>query len=129
MAKKRGMPVYETVDDYIHHQSPEAQPLLEQLRKLISAAVAGIQEVPNSKVPTFILVPDVKPEQQIMIAAYKKYVSFYPYQATIDEFADQLKEFELGKGTVKFPFDEPLPAKLIKQMVKYRKRELMRNTD
>ncbi len=129
MAKKGGMPVYETVDDYIDDQSSEAQPLLEQLRKLISAAVAGVQEVPNSKVPTFKLVPGAKPEQQIMIAAYNKYVSFYPYQATIDQFAEQLKEYELGKGTVKFAFDEPLPAKLIKQMVEFRKQELLGESD
>lgn len=124
MGKKGGMPIYKTVDDYIDSQKEEAQVLLRELRALIKEAVPEAVEKPNNKVPSFTLVPGAKPEQQLMIVAYANYVSFYPYQATIRHFADELKSFDLGKGTVKFPYHKPLPADLIKRMVKFRKEEI-----
>lgn len=69
-------------------------------------------------------MPATKPEQQLMIVAYAKYVSFYPFQATVDHFAEELKSYELGKGTVRFLFNEPLPKDLIKRMVSFRKEEI-----
>lgn len=125
MGKKGPMPSFRTVDDYIESQSKEAQLILNELRSLIKEAVPETVEIQNYKVPSFTLVPGTKPEQQIMIVAYAKYVSFYPYQATIDHFAAELKNFDPGKGTVKFPFDKPLPEELIKQMVIFRKEELL----
>lgn len=119
------MPNFKTVDDYIASQSNEAQIILRELRSLIKEAVPETVEIPNYKVPSFTLIPGTKPEQQIMIVAYAKYVSFYPFQATIDPFTDELKNFELGKGTVKFSFNKPLPKELIKRMVKFRKEEIL----
>ncbi len=125
MGKKGAMPSFKTVDDYIMSQSEEAQLILWELRNLIKEAVPEVVEIPNYKVPSFTLVKGTKPKQQIMIVAYAKYVSFYPYQAAIQHFAKALKDFELGKGTVKFPFNTPLPKALIKQMVVFRKEELL----
>ena len=92
---------------------------------MIKEAVPESVEIPNYKVPSFTLIPGTKPEQQLMIVAYAKYVSFYPYQTTVEHFADELKNFELGKGTVKFQFNKPLPKELIKRMVVFRKEELL----
>ena len=126
MAKKEAMPNFKTVDDYIASQSQEAQIILRELRSIIKEAVPETIEIPNYKVPSFTLIPGLKPEQQLMIVAYSKYVSFYPFQATIDKFKDELKNFELGKGTVKFPFDKPLPKDLIIEMVRFRKDEILK---
>lgn len=125
MGKKGAMPNFKTVDDYIDSQTEEAKVILHELRSLIKEAVPETVEIPNYKIPSFILIPGTKPEQQLMIVAYAKYVSFYPYQATIEHFADELKNFELGKGTVKFQFNKPLPKELIKRMVVFRKEELL----
>ena len=119
------MPAFKTVDDYIDSQSEKAQLILHELRSLIKEAVPETVEIQNYKVPSFTLIPGTKPEQQMMIVAYAKYVSFYPFEATIDHFADELKNFDLGKGTVKFTFDKPLPQELIKRMVVFRKEELL----
>jgi len=126
MAKKEAMPNFKTVDDYIISQSQEAQIILRELRSIIKEAVPETIEIPNYKVPSFTLIFGLKPEQQLMIVAYKKHVSFYPFQATIDKFKDELKNFELGKGTVKFPFDKPLPKDLIIEMVRFRKDEILK---
>ncbi|MBW1294756.1 iron chaperone [Aquimarina litoralis] len=124
MGKKGGMPIFKTIDDYINSQSEKAQIILKELRRLINETVPEAVELQDYKVPSFTLVPDTNPKQQLMIVAYSKFVSFYPYQNTIEHFTDELKNFELGKGTVKFPFNRPLPIELIKQMVLFRKEEI-----
>ena len=118
------MPNYQTVDDYINSQSKEAQLLLHELRSIIIDTVPASMEIPNSKVPSFTLVPGTKPEVQIMMAAYTKHVSLYPNQAAIDHFIDELADYDLGKGTIKFPLNKPLPKELIKRMIIFRKEEL-----
>lgn len=125
MGKKGPMPTFKTIDDYIDSQVLEAQLILRDLRSLIKEAVPETVEITNYKVPSFTLIPKVKPQQQIMIVAYAKHISFYPYQATVDHFADQLKDLEVGKWTVKFPLNKPLPKDLIKRMVIFRKEELL----
>lgn len=125
MGKKGTMPNFKTVEDYIAGQPKEAQIILRELRRIIKEAVPEAVEISNYKVPSFTLIPGTKPDQQMMIVAYAKYVSFYPFQATIDHFKDELNNFELGKGTVKFPFSKPLPKELIKRMVMFRKEEIL----
>ncbi|NRA51146.1 MAG: DUF1801 domain-containing protein [Phaeodactylibacter sp.] len=125
MGKKGSMPIYKTIDHYIQSQTEEAQLVLQELRSLIREAVPDAAELPDYKVPSFTLIPGIKPAQQLMIVAYTKYVSFYPYQATVAHFMDELAGYDLGKGTVKFPFGKPLPRELIKRMVVFRKEELL----
>ena len=125
MGNKVTMPNFRTVDDYINSQSQEAQEILHELRSLIKEAVPETIEIPNYKVPSFTLVPGTKPDQQLMIVAYAKYVSFYPFQKAVEHFTDELKNYEIGKGTVKFPFDKPIPKELIKRIVLFRKEEFL----
>jgi uncharacterized protein YdhG (YjbR/CyaY superfamily) len=54
-------------------------------------------------------------------AAFKNHCSFFPMQASlIDELKDELKSYRTSKGTLQFPQDKPLPAALLKKMVKLR---------
>ena len=124
MGKRGAMPNFKTVDDYIKNQPKEAQLILKELRSIIKTTVPEVVEIPNCKVPTFTLVKHIKPENQMMVAAYSKYVSFYPFETTVNHFAEKLKDFDLGKGTVKFSFDKPLPKELISEMIKFRQKEL-----
>lgn len=126
MAKRGPMPNYKTIDDYIAAQSSEAQPILTALRNFIRAAAPDVIEVENYKVPTFTLVPGGKRDQQIMMAAYKKFVSFYPFPDTLKHFEEELSAFKLGKGAIQFPFDATLPKDLIMRMVKHRKKEILK---
>jgi uncharacterized protein YdhG (YjbR/CyaY superfamily) len=55
------------------------------------------------------------------IAAFKAHCSFFPMSGYIlDKFQTELSKFEVSKGTVRFPSDKPLPAALIKKIIKAR---------
>ncbi|OGU60682.1 MAG: hypothetical protein A2X64_08135 [Ignavibacteria bacterium GWF2_33_9] len=127
MGKIGQMPSFETIDDYIASQPTEAQKVLHELRTLIKSAAPEAEELLNYKVPSFNLVPGGKRDQQIMMAAYAKFVGFYPFPTTMKKFSDELKEFKQGKGSVQFPYDKPLPKELIIRMVKFRLEELQNN--
>lgn len=125
MAKKGAMPTYETIDAYIANQKPEAQTLLASLRALVKEVVPEAIEMANYKVPSFKLVAENKEQHQLMVVAYAKCVSFYPHENCLNHFKSELDGFELGKGTVKFPYGKDLPIELIKQMIAFRQKELM----
>jgi len=54
-------------------------------------------------------------------AAFKDHCSLFPMSmAVIAAFKEDLKRFDTSKGTIRFPLEKPLPAALIKKMVKAR---------
>jgi uncharacterized protein YdhG (YjbR/CyaY superfamily) len=54
-------------------------------------------------------------------AAFKEHCSFFPMSGRlVEEFADELKAYKTSKGTIQFPVDKPLPAALVRRMVKAR---------
>lgn len=126
MGKKGPMPNFGTIDEYIAHQPKEVQEVLQTLRNIIKEAAPDAVEVLNYKVPSFTLVAGGKRDQQIMMAGYAKFVGFYPFPTTMAAFAEELKEYKQGKGSVQFPLDKPLPKDLIIRMVKYRKEEILK---
>ena len=40
--------------------------------------------------------------------------------SAIEAFRDELKRFDTSKGTIRFPLDKPLPASLVKRIVRLR---------
>ena len=125
MGKRGAMPTYETIDDYIANQSKEAQVILQELRSIIKEAAPDAVEILNYKVPSFKLVPGGSKDHQIMMAGYTKFVGFYPFPTTMEHFAKELKTYKQGKGSVQFPFDQPLPKELIIRMVQFRRQEIL----
>jgi uncharacterized protein YdhG (YjbR/CyaY superfamily) len=69
-------------------------------------------------IPTFRLQGNL-----VHFAGYKKHIGFYPTPSGIKAFKEQLSGYETAKGSVKFPLTEPLPEKLIAEIVQYRVRE------
>ena len=59
------------------------------------------------------------------MAAFKEHCSLFPASGgVIERFTDELKGYGLAKGTIRFPIGEPLPAPLVKKIVKARLEEL-----
>jgi uncharacterized protein YdhG (YjbR/CyaY superfamily) len=54
-------------------------------------------------------------------AAFKDHCSFFPASATaIRRFAAELKNYRTTKGSVHFTASKPIPAALVRRMVKFR---------
>ena len=107
------------VDDYLAEVAPEARATLEKLRKTIKAMVPNAVEVISYQVPTFKL----DGRMLVSYAAFKDHCSFFPGAAPIKEHQDDLKSYVTSKGTIRFPTGKPLPATLVKKVVKTRIRE------
>jgi len=113
-AKGKGAP--KSVDDYLAGVSQPARDTLNKIRATIrSAAPPEATEVISYGIPAFkhngVL---------IWFAAFSNHCSLFPTAAVIEKFKSELKGFTISKGTIQFPTDKPLPAALVKKMVKAR---------
>ena len=105
-----------SVDEYIGAFPPETQTVLRELRALIKELAPEATETISYAIPTF----DLNGKHLCHFAAFKSHLSFFPTGSGADAFADELKAYKGGRGTVQFPYGKPLPADLIRRMVAYR---------
>ena len=52
----------------------------------------------------------------IHFAASKKHLGLYPGGEATNVFADKLKDYDVSKGTIRFPYNKPLPKELIAEI-------------
>ena len=112
-------PAPRTIDEYIAGFAQDVQEILEQIRLTIRAAAPDAEETISYKMPTFKL----KGQYLVYFAAYKKHIGFYPAPVGNPEFDADLSLYQAGKGTVRFPLDQPIPFALISKIVKFRIKE------
>jgi uncharacterized protein YdhG (YjbR/CyaY superfamily) len=108
------------VDTYLAAVPEPARATLEKLRQTIKAAVPQAEEVISYQMPTY------KYQRRALVgfAAWKDHCSLYPYSGSVlDEFKEELKGYDADKGTIRFPVDKPLPASLVKKIIKARIKE------
>jgi uncharacterized protein YdhG (YjbR/CyaY superfamily) len=106
------------VDEYLAGVPKEARATLEKLRKAIKAAAPRASEVISYQMPMY--------KQNGMLvgfAAFKDHCSLFPGPAVIKAHQEELKGYKTSKGTIRFPSDKPLPAALVKKMIKTRIQE------
>jgi uncharacterized protein YdhG (YjbR/CyaY superfamily) len=56
----------------------------------------------------------------VWFAAFSSHCSLFPTASVVEAFKNELKGFSISKGTIQFPTDKPLPAALVKKLVKAR---------
>ena len=103
------------IDHYISGFPDEIQKLLQQVRETIKKAAPGAQEAIKYAMPTFVLNGNL-----VHFAAFKSHIGFYPVPSGIEAFKNELSVYKMGKGSIQFPLDRPLPLDLISRIVKFR---------
>ena len=112
----RGAPVAKSVDQWLARVEPKQRAALEKLRAQIRSAAPGAEEVISYGQPTFKLHGHL-----VAFGAFAKHLSFFPMNsAVIAESADALKTFVTSKGTIQFTPEKPIPATVVKKIVKAR---------
>ena len=109
-------PKARTPAEYLRRLSPEKRATLEKVRAAIKAAVPKALECISYGIPAFRLDGRI-------VAYYHaatNHCSFFPGAYPIAKLKDALAAYETSKGTVRFPVGKPLPAALVKKLVKAR---------
>jgi uncharacterized protein YdhG (YjbR/CyaY superfamily) len=112
---------FKSVDEYIASQPDGVQSVLYRVRSTIRKAVPGAEETISYKIPAYKLNGD----RVLFFAGWKHHYSLYPAtKRVIKAFRVELALYEVSKGTIRFPFSEPVPVKLIGRIAKFRAKEV-----
>ena len=114
-AKRNATPT--SVDEYLARVPQPARSTLKKVRAAIRSALPReATEAISYQIPAF----KYKGRPLVWFAAFSNHCSLFPTASVIAAFKDELKGFQVSKGTIQFPVDKPLPAVLLKKMVKAR---------
>jgi uncharacterized protein YdhG (YjbR/CyaY superfamily) len=106
-----------TIDEYLVGVSPRQRTALQKLRQTIRAVVPSAKECISYGIPAF----RVNGRSLVFFGAWANHCSFYPGNSTtLKKFRRDLTGFQISKGTIRFTPDKPLPATLVKKLVKAR---------
>ena len=121
-SKKAG---FTSIDEYIATFPEDVQKIMKQLREAIKAAAPQAEEKISYQMPTFTL----NGTYLVYFAGWKTHIAFYGAPRGNAEFKEDLSAYESGAGTLKFPFDKPMPYGLITKIVKFRAAENLKRAD
>ena len=111
------------IDEYIAGFPLTVRKTLKTLRGTIRKAAPDAEEAISYQIPAFVLCG----KSLVHFAAFKNHIGLYPRKATIAKFKKELSRYEQAKGTIRFPWDRPLPLGLITRIVKFRVKENLKS--
>jgi len=110
-----------TVDAYLAAMPDERRAAMEELRRTIRAAAPEATEAIAYRMPAF---RSRGGKFLVSYDAYKRHYSLFPASgAVVEALGDELTPYLSGKGTIRFPADEPIPTALVMRIVKVRVEE------
>jgi uncharacterized protein YdhG (YjbR/CyaY superfamily) len=105
-----------TIDDYLATVNDSQRAALERLRKTIRAAAPKAEECISYGIPAYRLNGML-----VGFGATAKHCAFYLMSSsTVDAHKTELKRYDISKGAIRFQPDHPLPAGLVRKLVKAR---------
>jgi uncharacterized protein YdhG (YjbR/CyaY superfamily) len=106
----------QTIDEYLATLSNDKRAALEKLRRAIKSAAPKAEECISYQMPGFRL----NGRMLVSFAAWANHCAFYPGSYPLEVHQNELKTYDTSKGTLRFPIDRPLPAALVRKLVKAR---------
>lgn len=109
-----------TVEEYLAALPDPAAALIREVRALAREVVPEAGEALKWSSPALL-----HPSGMILViySAHRQHANVTFTPSTREAFAEELSGFETGKGSVKLPYDRPVPAQLLRRMVAHRVRE------
>ena len=112
----KGKVAPQNVDEYLAGVQEPARSTLKRVRAAIRSAVP-----PEATEAISYQMPMFKYKGLLVgFAAFSNHCSLFPGSSVIEAFENELRGFQTSKGTIRFPVDKPLPAALVKKLVKAR---------
>jgi len=107
---------YQSVDDYLAAQPAEARDMLDRVRAAVRAALPEAEERISYQIPAYRGPGGTF----LYFAGWKAHYSLYPASsALVAAFIEELKPYEISKGTIRFPYDAPVPETLISRIARF----------
>lgn len=106
---------FQSVDEYLNSLPEDKKGKLKKLREVIISSAPEAEEIISYNMPAY--------KQNGIIAyfaAAKNHYSLFAYPDSIVAFKEELKHYNLRKGTIRFTYEKSLPVKLVKNIIKYR---------
>ena len=124
--KENDMAKPSSVEEYLSQVPEDQRAALEKLRETIRTGAPDTTETISYQMPTF----KYRGRALVGIAAFKNHCSVLPYSDTVFvSLKEELKPYDTsGKGTIRFAPDKPLPAAVVKKIVKARIAEIEERT-
>jgi uncharacterized protein YdhG (YjbR/CyaY superfamily) len=108
-----------TVDDYLAGLPAEDREALENLRKAIKAAAPQAEEAISYRMPAYKYRGAL-----VYFAAFKDHLSLFPAGKSVaTRFRRELRPFQVSGTTIHFTAANPIPASLVKKIVRFRVQE------
>ena len=104
----------QNIDEYIAAQDETVQPRLSEVREILHAAIPDAEERISWSMPTYW-----KGKNIIHFAASKKHLGLYPGGEATTVFANELKNFDVSKGTIRLQWNKELPTELIQRIARW----------
>lgn len=104
----------QSVEDYVAKVPLVARDKFDQLRSLVQKQLPAAKEVVSYGIIGYKM--DEK-RAKVFISGWKDHVAIYPIPKN-QALESDLKPYKKGKGTLWFSLDQPLPERIIRQIVK-----------
>ena len=104
------------IDEYLEPLGPEKRAALQKLRRAIRSAAPRAEECISYGIPGFRLGGRLL----VSFGAAANHCAFYPGAAPLQAHRKALAAYDISKGTVRFHASRPLPAALVRKLVKTR---------
>ena len=106
----------QTIDEYLAPLSNEKRAALERLRRAIRSAAPKAEECISYQIPGF------RHGGRLLVSfgAAANHCAFYPGSRPVEAHKEELKAYDISKGTIRFRADRPLPATLVRKLVRTR---------
>ena len=112
---------FQSVPEYLATLPRDSLPILKRVRSTLRSALPDADEVISYQIPCYKMPGGAV----IFFAGWKEHFSIYPAtDGVLEKFSKELARYEVSKGTIRFPYSQTIPFKLIERIAKFRAKQV-----